>query len=916
MGHDVRVLGAWQVCVNGRQVDIPAGQLRVLFTSLLLSANKPVRVDRLAEQLWPEHGPASIRGSLHTYVRRLRKLLGSELIQTGAGGTYQLTIPDHAIDVHRFRDLLDQARAAKTPTEELVLLTAALELWRGTPFEDMYSTWLDRDVIPRLTEEWFAATGRRIDLQLAAGASEQLIPELYELTSQYPARESLWLQLITALHRAGRRAEALTSYRQVRDILREELGIEPSPQLDDLQRTILLETDERPATTSPRQLPHDIARFTGRTDELDSLDQLWVNRGNDGLAIISIDGAPGVGKTTLAIRWAHRIVHMYPDVQLYLNLRGYAPDGPVTPAAAVETLLRSLGVSNEVIPSGLDERSALLRSTLSGRRTLLFLDNARDAEQVRPLLPSTTALVIVTSRNQLRALSIRDGAYRLTLHRLHCEQSLELLASAIGHHRITKDIAYAGKLVELCDHLPLAIAIVAERALRAGSLREVVTALEDEQARLDNLDTRDNNPYTSLRAALTWSYHALSQQAAAMFRKLGMYPGNDIGLPAAIALAGMPQAQTALDQLVAAHLAEERQPGRYELHDLVRLYAAETAEQDTPEERHAAANRVLDWYLHTAINADRFVDPGRHREFLKGIPAPTVAPKDFTSAREARAWFGQEYDSLRSVTAWAAAHGFPGYAWRIAMTMTTFFDYAIPWHDGVEFYQAAYKAAKTAGETVGEGYTLNSLGCVLLDMGEQRAAIARFRASRSKFQSLPDLRGTAMTTGNIGLAHVELDETDEAMRYTRQAMELFEQLGDNRGISRNLDNLGIAYANKGEYWNAVECYQKAVVLNYDSGNADHEAWVLTHMGAAYTGLREYSLAIRAYRNAVGLFRSTGNTRHMARVLIDLGSTLDQAGHPGIARGIWEAAVAVMTDLADPRAHELTEKLERFSRIKL
>ncbi|MCE7003927.1 tetratricopeptide repeat protein [Kibdelosporangium philippinense] len=912
MRHDVRVLGTWHVHVDGVAVDIPAGQLRVLFTSLLLSANKPVRVDRLAEQLWPERGPASTRGSLHTYVRRLRKLLGSELIQTGPGGTYQLTIPTDAIDVHRFRDLLDQARTAKTETEELVLLSAALELWRGTPFEDMYSTWLDRDVIPRLTEEWFAATGRRIDLQLSAGASEQLIPELYELTAQYPARESLWLQLITALHRAGRRAEALTAYRQVRDILRDELGIEPSQRLVELQRRILMETDDTPASTSPRQLPHDIARFSGRAEELDALDELWDNRGNDGLVIISIDGAPGVGKTTIAIRWAHRIVHMYPDVQLYLNLRGYAPEGPVTPAAAAETLLRSLGVPNEVIPSGLDERSALLRSTLSGRRTLLFLDNARDAEQVRPLLPSTTALVIVTSRNQLRALSIRDGAYRLTLHRLAREQSLELLGAAIGQPHVAKDISSAGKLVELCDNLPLAIAIVAERALRAASLREVVNALEDEQARLDNLDTRDDNPYTSLRAALTWSYQALSAQAAAMFRKLGMYPGNDISLQTASALADMPQAQFALDQLVAAHLVEERQPGRYELHDLVRLYAAETAGQDTVREQNEAARRLLGWYLHTTTNADHFMDPGRHREFLVGAPPTTVPAKDFTSVHDAKAWFTQEYDSLRSVTAWAAAHGYPEYAWRIALNMTTFFDYAIPWDDGVEYYQAAHKAAKAAGEDLGEAYTLNSLGCVLLDMGKQRAAIPRFQASRTKFQALSNLRGTAMTTGNLGLAHVELAETDEAVEYTSQALELYERLGDNRGVCRNLDNLGSAYANKGEYWTAVECFQKAVALNHGSGHSDNEAWLLTHLGDAYASLKEYPRAIRAYRQAVDLFRHTGNGRHMAQVLIDLGTTLDASGHPGLARGIWERAVGIMTDLADPRADDLREKLAAFS----
>lgn len=537
-----RLLGPWEVGTEQGLVHVPAGRLRTLLTALVLAAGEPVGLDRLADRVWPEAPPGRARKTLHTYLGRLRKLLGPGLLRTHPGGGYLLDVAPDAVDVHRFHALLRRADRADTVAEELDLLRQALALWRGRPFAGMDSAWLDRDVLPPLTEDWFAATGRRIDLELATGRPERLIAELRDLTSRHPTRESLWLRLITAQHRAGRRAEALSTYQHVRTLLSDELGIDPSEQLVVLQREILLDGAPQQHEHCPHQLPHAVATFTGRHAELAELDGVLTRLGS---AIVSLDGPPGVGKTALAVRWAHQVAARCPDAQLHLDLRGFGPAPPMPPAEAAATLLRALGVHSDLIPAAAEERFAALRTALAGRHALLLLDNARDAEQVRPLLPGTAALVIVTSRDQLRGLSVRDGAYRMTVPHLPACGAVELLAA-----RVTGAPEELARLAELCDHLPLALVIAAERVQRAGSVGAVVAALR--RARLDTLDSGDGDPHTSLRRTLSWSYQALPPDAAALFRALGQRPAG----AADLACSCLPpdRARAALDQLVAAHL--------------------------------------------------------------------------------------------------------------------------------------------------------------------------------------------------------------------------------------------------------------------------------------------------------------------------------------------------------------------------
>jgi DNA-binding SARP family transcriptional activator len=495
---EIKVLGPWQVSIGGQPVEIPHGHQRVLLSSLLSSAGQPIPADTLAQQLWGDQRPANVRGTLSTYVTRLRGVLGKQMIVAGQGGGYLLSVAEDQVDLHRFRKLLRRAREAGSAHTELVLLREALELWRGSPFTGVESDWLERGVVSELTEEWFAATERRIDLDLERGAARELVAELSQLTVRHPLRESLWLRLISALRRTGRRADALAAYQQIRAVLREDLGVDPGEELWRLHQDVLRDVPAGPATRlgalpvpTPHQLPHDNVKFVGRRDDLAALDELaaitsTVDTALPPTVIVAIDGAPGTGKTTLAVHWAHRMVHRFPDVQLYLNLRGHSADC-VPPAAALETMLRSLGVPSERVPADLDERSALLRSTLAGRRSLVLLDNAWTADQVRALFPGTGALVIVTSRTQLCALSIRDGAQRLGLRRLSTDDGVELLGMAAGPQRVVAEPQAARQLVELCDGLPLALAVVAERAQRAGTLSRLVGTFTSETGPLDIL---------------------------------------------------------------------------------------------------------------------------------------------------------------------------------------------------------------------------------------------------------------------------------------------------------------------------------------------------------------------------------------------------------------------------------------------
>jgi DNA-binding SARP family transcriptional activator/tetratricopeptide (TPR) repeat protein len=916
-GARFNVLGPLEVILDDRRIAVPSGQLRSVLALLVLGVGRSVSVSEMAERLWPDRLPGRVRGTVHTYVARLRRLLGDDLIQTSSGGGYLIAVPAENVDLCRFRALIRDSRTAASTAAESAALEEALGLWRGRAFADMNDAWLDRQVVPRLTEEWLAAIERQIDLRIQTGQAGEVIAELRELIAGHPTRELLWLRLMDALHRAGRRVEALDTYQQVRAVLAEEFGIDPSHRLQQMHRAILLsDTAPTEPSTTPlglpsgpvRQMPPDIVGFCGRAElnELDRLVPVIEGEGRRLTTVVAIDGAPGTGKTTLALHWAHEVAHVYPDLQLYVNLRGYGPGSPMPPSAAAESLLRSLGMDSKAIPTGAEERAALLRTVLAGKRALLFLDNARDADQVRPLLPGGDSLVVITSRNQLRGLSIRDGAHRVTLGPLPMREALSMLAAVLGADRVAAEAESAGRLVELCDGLPLAMAVVAERAMRADSLSEVVDALVDEKARLDMFRAGEADPHTDLRAALSWSYRALDPDAAAMFRMLGLHPTNDIALDAAAALAGVPasRAKESLDHLVAAHLVQQRRQNRFELHDLIRRYATERAELDDPAlQRDAAVHRMLDWYLRAAVSVDNALAPQRCRDFLEPYDAPEPTPR-FGSAAEAIAWFEREYECLRAVVNWAAVNGWPEQAWRIAIASTTIFDARIPWRDGIEFYESALHAAERGGEPVGEAFVLNSLGCIYLDREDWRTARDYFHRSLNRFRASSHSRGEAMTLGNLGIAYAGLGCYERARRYVFRALSRYRTLHSPRGVALNLDNLGVAFAGAGKHREAIGYYLEARSIVRELDDRHHLAIMQHHLGTAYLAVGELRNAVHALGQATREYRAMGNRRWEAYVLTDLGKTLQQTGHTRLGNTLLETALTTLTEFADPKIKDI------------
>ncbi|WP_173065511.1 AfsR/SARP family transcriptional regulator [Phytohabitans houttuyneae] len=671
MALHVGVLGPLDVRVGGRPVHVATGRLRALLAVLAMSAGRAVPPDRLAGAVWGDEQPDHARRSVQLYVTRLRRALGAGAIRTRTDG--YLLVADQ-VDAVRFLRLLDTAAAAADSGTERARLVAALELWRGTPFDGIRAAWLDRVEGPRLLDRYLAAVERRIDLDLAAGAEGEVVGQLRELTARHPVRERFWEQLMTALYRAGRRAEALEAYRRLYRLLADELGVTPGAAVRELHRRILAGDPAlrgpagRGGAPVPRQLPAAVRGFSGRAGSLDRLDAV-AGRAGDAAAVAVISGGGGVGKTSLAVHWAHRAAGRFPDGQLYVDLRGFGPSGQaVRPADAVRGFLEALGTAPANVPTDLPAQVGLYRSLTSGKRVIVLLDNAADAEQVRPLLPGAAGSVaVVTSRHQLPGL-VAEGAYPVTLDVLPAGESRALLAGRLGADQVDAEPDAVARIVAICAGLPLALAIVAARATTPPlhSLDALAAELGEFRTCLDALASAD--AATDLRAVFSWSYCRLGPAAKRLFRLLGIHPGRDVGALAAASLAGTTAAATrpVLAELCRAHLLTEHAPGRYACHDLLRVYAAELLDShDAEADRRAARRRLLDHLLATAAAAALLIEPLRD-PIAVVRPAPGVTPEPFGKREDALAWLDAERPALLSAVELARDDGLDAHAWQLA----------------------------------------------------------------------------------------------------------------------------------------------------------------------------------------------------------------------------------------------------------
>jgi DNA-binding SARP family transcriptional activator len=928
---------------DGVSVPLPKGRQRTLLAVLLLRRGHALSAAELAELLWaPGPVPRSAAVTVRTYVKRLRQSLGPggrDRVVTAPDG-YLIRVEPGELDIAVMEQELAAAWASARAAawdQAAVQAGAALGLWRGEPLADAELPPLAAQETARLAEMRLQARELRIEADLALARHAEAVTELPQLIAAYPVRERLYALLMLALYRCGRRAEALDTYRAARDVLAEEVGADPGPGLRALHQQILHDdpalalpptlgvragscepSADRVAQGTggvPRQLPAAVGGFTGRAAELAALTGLLdqADAQASGTVVISaVGGTAGVGKTALAVHWAHQVAGRFGDGQLYVNLHGFDPSGtPAAPEAAIRGFLDALGVPPERIPPGPEAQAGLYRSLLADKRMLIVADNARDEQQVRPLLPASPAsLVLVTSRNQLGGLAAANGAGLISLDVLSHGEAVQLLAARLGAARAVAEPAAAGRIARLCAHLPLALAVAAARAAaRPGfALAALADELADAVGRLDALDAGD--PGSSVRAVFSWSYQQLSGEAARMFRLLGLHPGPDITVPAAASLAAIApaDARRLLRELARAHLIAEHVPGRYAFHDLLRAYAAEKAHHaDSQADREAATGRVLDHYLHTAARAALLLNPAKDPVVL-APPRPGAATGQPADLREALTWFEAEHQVLLAALTLATGSGFDSHAWQLPWAMADFLQARGHWQENAATQRTALAAATRLGDTAAQALSGRLLANACTELGDHDQALGHYAGSLTLYQRLGNRHGQAKVQQRLGHLAERQGRYADALGHAEQALRLCQAIGDQAAEAGALNDVGWCHGLLGDYQQARAICRQALTLSAQAGHRWLEGAAWDSLGYAEHHLGNLAEAAACYQRALSLSRESGDRLGEAAALTHLGDTRHAAGELAQARQAWQQALAILEDLQHPDAGQVRAKL--------
>ncbi|HEU4421180.1 MAG TPA: BTAD domain-containing putative transcriptional regulator [Pilimelia sp.] len=939
---EFRILGPLEIWRDGERLALEAARERAVLAALLLQPNRVVAADRLIELLWGDEAmPAKARNTVHTWVWRLRRRLEPPEIFVTRPPGYLLRIEPEQLDLFRFEDLLRrgrQALSAGAPADAAALLRSACALWRGEPLADVGAHRLREIEGARLAELYLQAVESRVEADLAVGRHAELVGELRRLVADYPLREAFCGQLMTALYRSGRQAEALAAYRAQRELLADELGVEPGPALQRIHQAMLrVEAEaDQPAPPAadrvaaarrvavPAQLPAAVAAFTGRAASLEELDRLLPAADEPAVPITVITGTAGVGKTALAVHWAHRVASRFPDGQLYVNLRGYDPGEPVDPAEALGKFLRALGMGQERVPATTEEAAGMYRSLIAGRRLLIMLDNAGSAEQVRPLLPgSAGCLVLVTSRDRLGGLVAHDGARRLTVDVLDPAEAVALFERVIGAGRVRAEPAATAELAHACGFLPLALRIAAAHVLNhphRGIVDHVAELATDDRLAALRID---GDEQSAVLPAFDQSYTMLPPEARQMFRLLGLVPGVDFTAEAAAVLAGVTaaQARRTLDRLAGAHLVEAQPQGRYAFHDLLRLYARDRAEAEhTAADRVAATGRLYDWYQRNTDAAAQLLYPQTLRLPQPDPPEPSSGggpPVGFSSAAAARAWLDAERPNLvRAVThaarqghrrvAWLLADGLRGYFWtrrytvdwpavaRAGLAAATAADEPLPQaaaelslgmaYESMTRYTEStrhYKRAQTLSEQAGwpryEAAARNNLACLYMRSGQLALAVEQLQAAVALNRELGQALMLAVNLGNLGHIYLRLGRMTEARDHFAEALELRSEVDDQFARADFLQGLGEYHYHQGRLAEALDHVGTALALFEEIGGLDGEVLARGSYAAILCDAGRVDEALEQAQLAVAAVERSGDGQSEAVVRCRLGAVLLAGG---------------------------------------
>jgi DNA-binding SARP family transcriptional activator/tetratricopeptide (TPR) repeat protein len=907
----VETLGPLRARAGTRELDLGPPKQRAVFAILALSTNSVVSRDELIDHLWGESPPATAAGSLHTYVSGLRRVLdgldGPDAPLTSTGPGYSLRLDPEGLDiavVERLAAKARSSRAGRDPDAAVAAFDEALARWRPGavltglpgPYLAEHRVWVSNLQLGLLAE--------RAEVHLELGRPSTVADRLLIHVSANPYHERLRALLMTALHQSGRTADALAQYQELRKLLAEELGIDPSAELQNLHASILADNVTKNAVMSragtvracanqgapapeaaapapaarfrPAQLPLGVGGFVGRDasirqvlDAARGASADAVSGGSAYRQIVMIVGPGGVGKTALAVHCGHLLSADYPDGQLYVNLRGFGPRNPGrAPVDALHHLLTSVDAGT--IPADREQRIALWRTVVRDKRLLIVLDNAESADQVEDLLPGGgPSFILVTSRNRLSGLAVRYAALRVTLSPLTPDESLELLSSSIGSVRVTAEPSAARRLADLCDHLPLALRIASEQVY-AGSqalIADLTTELEHVQGRLDALQLPDDE-LSSVRAVLSWSYAGLDADAAYAFRTLGLFPGVSIRAEAAAALLDvpLPAASAALRNLAAQHLVESAGPS-YWMHDLTRIYAEEVAHGDgLGAPRREALERVLQWYVLTLTQEFKF----------NNVRLPFVLPEGFRhqplhfrDQQELVSWCAREWDNIAPLVRTAQRVGCHEQAWQLAYLLFDYFYAAGQLRDWVETLRLGMRSAEMLDNRRAQATLLNHLSVAYSRLGQNEAAVRQLQHGLHLLDDLGEDTLRISLLGNLASTLREAKQYATALPHAQQALDLARRSGSDYYEAGALDILCELHAELGEFEEALRYGEPGLVAARSCRNALLEANILINLGVAEHGRGEVETALGHFEEALALCGSGGDRYHEALALFGL-----------------------------------------------